>query len=179
MMREASPNPSQGPQAAKVWLETALAGAAPTQPGSEHEGHDGHEGPHAHGLAGSAPHHHDAAIASFNLIREAPLPAEALQLLLSSLERHLGPKLLRVKGLINVAEEPERPAVIQGAQHLLHNLSWLARWPDADRRTRIVFITQGVDSDELAEMVTLLDRVAQRTAAARARAAAAGAAAPG
>ena len=117
-------------------------------------------------------HHHEDSIASFNLIREAPLPREALQLLLSSLERHLGPKLLRVKGLISVAEEPGQPAVIQGAQHLLHNLTWLARWPDADRRTRIVFITQGISAEELAEMVNLLDRVAQRTAAARARAAA-------
>jgi len=70
---------------------------------------------------------------------------------------------------VHVAEEPDRPAVIQGAQHLLHNLTWLPRWPDADRRTRIVFITQGIASSELAEMVGLLDRVAQRTAAARAR----------
>ncbi|MGH8141989.1 MAG: CobW family GTP-binding protein [Steroidobacteraceae bacterium] len=174
MMREASPNPSQGPQAAKAWLETALAGAAPAPaPAPDH-----HE--HAHGAAdGPAPHHHDAAIASFNLIREAPLPREAVTLLLLSLERHLGPKLLRVKGLINVAEEPGQPAVVQGAQHLLHNLTWLAQWPDEDRRTRIVFITQGVATEELAEMVTLLDRVAQRTAAARARAAATGAGASG
>jgi G3E family GTPase len=90
---------------------------------------------------------------------------------LTSLERHLGPKLLRVKGLVHVADAPEQPAVVQGAQHLLHNLTWLARWPDADRRTRIVFITQGIAAEELAEMVDLLDRVAQRTAAARARAA--------
>ena len=91
-------------------------------------------------------------------------------MLLTSLERHLGPRLLRVKGLIHVAEEPEQPAVIQGAQHLLHNLTWLPRWPDADQRTRIVFITQGIGAEELAEMVNLLDRVAQRTAAARMRA---------
>jgi G3E family GTPase len=46
---------------------------------------------------------------------------------------------------VNVAEEPDRPAVIQGAQHLLHNLTWLERWPDDDRRTRIVFITRDLD----------------------------------
>ena len=91
-------------------------------------------------------------------------------MLLASLEKHLGPGLLRVKGLVNVAEEPDRPAVIQGAQHLLHNLTWLKEWPDADRRTRIVFITQGIRAGELEEMVTLLDRIAQRTAAALASA---------
>jgi G3E family GTPase len=101
------------------------------------------------------------------MVREAPLPRESLSLLLSSLERQLGPNLLRVKGLVHVAEEPEHPAVIQGAQHLLHNLSWLPEWPDADRRTRIVFITQGIPSEELKETIELLDRVAQRTAAAR------------
>src|SRR3546814_13253128 len=96
------------------------------------------------------------------LFRSTPLPREALQLLLTSLEKHLGANLLRVKGLVNVVEEPGRPAVIQGAQHLLHNLAWLPEWPDADERTRIVFITQGVPAGELEEMVTLLDSVAQR-----------------
>ena len=47
--------------------------------------------------------------------------------MLDALQRNLGPDLLRVKGIVNVAEEPGRPAVIQGAQHLLHNLSWLER----------------------------------------------------
>jgi G3E family GTPase len=166
LMRQSVPDPSQGPMSAKAWLDAAMI-ARPQEPqgGADAQQHE-HEHEHEHGHE----HQHDASIASFNLIREAPLPREALQLLLTSLERHLGPKLLRVKGLVQVAEEPEQPAVIQGAQHLLHNLSWLPRWPDADHRTRIVFITQGIGAEELEEMVNLLDRVAQRTAAARARA---------
>ncbi len=79
------------------------------------------------------------------------------------LQQNLGPNLLRVKGIINVAEEPDRPAVIQGAQHLLHNLSWLDRWPDADHRSKIVFITQGFDRAEVEDMIAVLDRVAART----------------
>jgi G3E family GTPase len=94
-----------------------------------------------------------------------------LQLLLDALEKNLGPNLLRVKGLVNVAEEPDRPAVVQGAQHLLHNIIWLDRWPDADHRTRIVFITQNFEREEVEEMISLLDRVASRTANARSRAA--------
>ena len=128
-----------------------------------HADHD-HRDDH-HGL-------HDRDIASFCFIRDDPIPREALRLLLDALQQNLGPNLLRVKGLIHVVEEPERPAVIQGAQHLLHNLTFLERWPDADRRSKIVFITQNFDRAEVEDMIALLDRVATRTAAARARASA-------
>ena len=93
-----------------------------------------------------------------------------LQFLLDGIAQNLGPGLLRVKGLVNVAEEPGRPAVIQGAQHLLHTMTWLGQWPDADRRTRIVFITQGVAQAALKDIIELLGRVAARTAKARLRA---------
>jgi len=124
----------------------------------DHDDHNHHHGPH------------DRDIASFCFVRETPIPREALQLLLNALQQNLGPNLLRVKGIVHVAEEPERPAVIQGAQHLLHNLAWLDRWPDADRRSKIVFITQGFERAEIEDMIAVLDRVAARTAAARARA---------
>jgi G3E family GTPase len=107
---------------------------------------------------------------SDNGVREEPITREALRLLLDTLQQNLGPGLLRVKGIVHVAEEPDRPAVIQGAQHLLHNLAWLDRWPDADRRSKIVFITQGYERADVEEMIALIDRVAARTAAARARA---------
>ena len=99
-----------------------------------------------------------------------------MRLLLDALQQNLGPNLLRVKGIVNVAEEPDRPAVIQGAQQFLHNLSWLERWPDADHRSRIVFITQNFDRADVEDMIAVLDRVATRTAAPRARASAQGAA---
>ena len=118
---------------------------------------------HHHGL-------HDRDIASFCFMREEPIPREALRFLLDALQQNLGVNLLRVKGIIHVAEEPDRPAVIQGAQHLLHTLSWLDRWPDADRRSKIVFITQGYERAEVEDMIAVLDRVAARTAAARSRA---------
>jgi len=159
VMRKLMADPRQDPQAAKAWLDAALETVADQKPSGSAEAQESH-----------APHMHDARIASFNLVREEPLPREALHLLLSSLEKHLGANLLRVKGLVNVKEEPGRPAVIQGAQHLLHNLAWLPKWPDTDHRTRIVFITQDLPVGELEEMVTLLDRVAQRTARARLKA---------
>lgn len=109
-------------------------------------------------------------ITSFCLVREEPTSLYGLELLLGAVEKNLGPSLLRLKGIVNVKEAPERPAVIHGAQHLLHNMVWLDAWPSTDRSTRIVFITTGVDRADLEEMISLLDRVARRTAAARDRA---------
>lgn len=123
-----------------------------------------------HSHAHDRPHNlHE--ITSYCFVRDNPIPRKALELLLNALQQNLGPSLLRVKGIVHVAEEPDRPAVIQGAQHLLHNLSWLDRWPDADRRSRIVFITQGFDRTEIEDMIALIGRVAERTTMARAKAA--------
>jgi G3E family GTPase len=161
LLRSPGLDPSNTGADARAWLN---AEAYEHPAGHDHEGHDhsAHDHDH-HGL-------HDRDIASFCFIRDEPIPREALRLLLDALQQNLGPNLLRVKGILNIAEEPDRPAVIQGAQHLLHNLSWLDRWPDADRRSKIVFITQGYDRAEVEDMIALLDRVAARTAAARARA---------
>ncbi len=109
-------------------------------------------------------------IESFVLTRSAPLSREELQFLLDGILQNLGPSLLRVKGLVNVREERGKPAVIQGAQHLLHSMTWLERWPSADERTRIVFITQGIARDKLKEIIELLDRMSERTFMAREKA---------
>jgi G3E family GTPase len=127
-------------------------------------GHDHAYGDHSHG--------HDFAsrgVENFVLTRELPLTRDELQFLLDGIGQNLGAGLLRVKGLVNVAEEPGRPAVIQGAQHLLHTMTWLDRWPDDDQRTRIVFITQGIERNSLKDIIDLLDRVSARTFKARAR----------
>jgi G3E family GTPase len=160
LLRVEGLDPGNARTDARAWLNAA----AYEQVDEHHHHHDGDHADHD-------PHHlHDRDIASFCFVREAPIPREALRLLLDALQHNLGPNLLRVKGIVHVAEEPERPAVIQGAQQLLHNLSWLERWPDADRRSKIVFITQGFDRAEVEDMIAVLDRVAMRTAAARARA---------
>jgi len=156
LLRSTGPDPAHGPAQALAWL------ALPDR--------------HAHG---PSPAGHLQDVACYCFIKHEPLSREALHLLLSSLESNLSGNLLRVKGLVNVAEAPGRPAVIQGAQHLLHNLSWLEAWPDDDHRTRIVFIAQGIARAAVQEMIELLERVASRTARARQRGAAGVAAAPG
>ena len=125
--------------------------------------------PGADGVADQEmPNHLQArGIESFVLTRTRPLAREELQLLLDGIQQNLGPSLLRVKGLVNISEEPGKPAVIQGAQHLLHSMTWLDRWPSADQRTRMVFITQGIARHKLKEIIELLDRMSERTFLAR------------
>lgn len=114
--------------------------------------------------------HFDRQIKSFCIVREEPISNDMLRLLIDALSQNVGPNLLRVKGLLNISEQPDRPAVIQGAQRLLHALTWLDHWPDDDRRSKLVFITQGVDRKEIEDMIGLLDRIATQTASALQRA---------
>lgn len=162
MLRNPGLDPADASADARAWLNAAAYE-------HHHDNHDHarHDRDHDHhGL-------HDRDIASFAFIREQPISREALRLLLDALQQNLGANLLRVKGILNIAEEPDRPAVIHGVQHLLHNLTWLPKWPDEDRRSKIVFITQGYDRADVEDMIAVLDRVAARTAAARAKAQAA------
>ncbi|MBV9633587.1 MAG: GTP-binding protein, partial [Methylobacteriaceae bacterium] len=129
--------------------------------------HDHHK--HDHSCHAHSHHLEGKGIENFVLTRESPLNRDEAQFLLDGIARNLGTGLLRVKGLVNIAEEPGRPAVIQGAQHLLHTMTWLDRWPDGDHRTRIVFITQGIPRDSLKDIIDVLDRVSSRTFRARAR----------
>jgi G3E family GTPase len=50
-----------------------------------------------------------------------------------------GPNLLRVKGIVAPADDPARPVIIQGVQHVFHPPLRLPAWPDGDHTTRIVF----------------------------------------
>jgi len=85
---------------------------------------------------------HDARIKSFTLTTDRPLRRQALEGFLELLSATHGDKLLRVKGIVAVAEHPDSPIVVHGIQHMFHPPAQLATWPDDDHRTRLVFITR-------------------------------------
>ena len=58
-----------------------------------------------------------------------------------------GEDVLRVKGLLDVGEAG--PILLNGVQHVVHPPDHLEEWPDEDRRSRVVFITRGIRSEEL------------------------------
>ena len=70
---------------------------------------------------------------------------------LGGLARERGNDLLRVKGIVRFADRPERPAVVQAAQHALFAPEWLDDWPDEDRRSRLVFVVHEIPRAEILE----------------------------
>lgn len=111
--------------------------------GHDHHGH-GHHGHGHHDHHGHDPNRHDERIRAFCVTRDEPVSGLAFSLFLELLVANRGADLLRVKGIVAVAERPDTPAVIHGVQHLFHPVTWLEAWPDGDRRSRLVFITRDV-----------------------------------
>jgi G3E family GTPase len=68
---------------------------------------------------------------------------------LGGLAQAHGYDLLRVKGLVAFADRPDRPAVVQAAQHAMFAPEWLDDWPDADHRSRLVFIVHDIPRAEI------------------------------
>jgi hypothetical protein len=46
---------------------------------------------------------------------------------------------------VALSDDPARPVVIHGVQHVFHPPHRLSAWPDADHRTRIVFIVKDLE----------------------------------
>ncbi len=91
------------------------------------------------------PNRHDDRIRAFTLAHDPPVSAAAIDMFLELVRGTHGAKLLRLKGIVKLAEDPERPLVLHGVQHVLHPPSQLPAWPDDDRRTRLVMIVRDVE----------------------------------
>ena len=102
-------------------------------------------------------HEHHHGIDTYALVRSEPLRAVTLTLFLEAIAEHCGADLLRLKGIVNILESPERPAVIHGVQHVFHPPSWLPRWPSDDRRSRMIFITRDIPRGWIEALLAALD----------------------
>lgn len=127
-------NPAvKGPDVERWLKDEAYADAQ----GNDHA--HGHDHAHAHDV-----NRHDDHISSFCVTYDEPLRLDALEQWLDTIMMLKGPDLLRIKGIVNVAEM-DKPVVIHGVQHVFHPPAVLDAWPSEDRRTRIVFITRDVE----------------------------------
>jgi G3E family GTPase len=86
---------------------------------------------------------HSDGIASFVIETAEPVEWPVFSRAMETLIALRGADLLRVKGILNVAG-CRGPVVVQYVQHLAHPPAELETWPDANRNSRIVFITRGV-----------------------------------
>ena len=118
------------------------------------ESHRGGEG--LHRLAGvsftvdgdpmvpAAVHAMSGRVASRCLVFDRPLNWQMFGIWLTMLLHRHGDRVLRLKGLLNVGAE-RGPLLVEGVQHVIHVPRHLRQWPDADRRSRIVFIARDLD----------------------------------
>jgi G3E family GTPase len=85
---------------------------------------------------------HEAGVHSFCIVFDRPVDWVTMGIWLTM---H-GERVLRVKGLLDVAGAAH-PVVINGVQHVMHRPLHLDAWPDADRRSRLVFIVRDLPRD--------------------------------
>ncbi|GLK78086.1 cobalamin biosynthesis protein CobW [Methylopila jiangsuensis] len=90
------------------------------------------------------------AVRAVSMESEAPLTRAAYDLFVELLRSAHAAKLLRLKGLVRLVEEPDRPLLVQGVRHVFAEPRVLDAWPDDDRRTRLVAIGEGLEPGLLA-----------------------------
>jgi G3E family GTPase len=117
---------------------------------------------HDHGHAHHHdPNRHDERIRAFTLATDKPIATGSFEMFIDLVRSLHGPKLLRLKGIVQLAEDPDRPLVIHGVQHVMHPAVRLDAWPDADHRTRIVLITRDLEPQSISRLFdAFLDRSA-------------------
>ena len=98
-------------------------------------------------------HHHDDHIRAHCLYVDEPVSRMGMTAWLTAIASLRGVNLLRVKALLNVEGEP---VVVHAVQTLIHEPVKLARWPDADRRSRLVFITRDMARAEMEATLDML-----------------------
>jgi G3E family GTPase len=120
--------------------------------GHHHDGHDHRDHKHH-----DHHHHaHDRRIRSFSLVHDGPVPYSVVEMFLDLLLSVHGDRLLRMKGIIELREDPKRPLVIHGVQRTLHPPARLPSWPDGTRGVRLVLITLDMPEDYVRRLFAII-----------------------
>lgn len=95
---------------------------------------------------------HGPGIRTFSIVAAKPMPEKRFHQFLAVLQSAAGSRLLRVKGIIATDENPDSPMIVHAVQHVVSEPVRLQSWPDNDRRTRLVFITSGIDPEPVRDL---------------------------
>ena len=113
-----------------------------------------------HDPDGHGAHAHSHGIETFALTFVKPLDWPAFEQAMAVLTTLRGPDLLRVKGIVAV-EGVKGPVVVHAVQHTAHRPIELQAWPDADRTSRLVFITRGIGRTEVEALLAAVTAIAR------------------
>lgn len=129
---------ADAPDPGAILFDAARRAAAPVMPGEP-------VAAHTHGID------------TFGMVLNGEVTRLDFARALGGLARERGNDLLRVKGIVRFSDRPDRPAVVQAAQHALFAPEWLDDWPDEDRRSRLVFVVHEIARAEILEAFAFAD----------------------
>lgn len=110
----------------------------------------------AHAHPAHDPNRHGDAVEAISLDHDAPFDPRSVMTFLELVTSNAGSGLLRLKGIFAVTDDAERPVVAHAVQHRLYPLHRLDRWPDGDRRTRVVLIGRAMPHRPIRELFDIL-----------------------
>ena len=108
--------------------------------GDDHGHHHEHDHEHHHDVS-----RHDEHIRSFSFTEKREISPGGLELFLELLKSYHGANMLRMKAIVKVADDPSRPVVLHGVQHVFHPPVRLPEWPQGIEETKMVFIVKDID----------------------------------
>jgi len=106
---------------------------------------------HAHDV-----NRHDERVRAHCLVLDKPVSWSGLAAWSRVIVEALGDRLLRCKGLVEIADDGT-VVFVQGVQRVFHAPQRLGGWPDADHRSRLVCITRDVEEPELRRTLAALE----------------------
>lgn len=111
------------------------------------------ENPKAHRAYPAEEIHNHASIYKSAVLRTStPLEINTVAGMLHHLSNALGENLLRIKGLVKIACNPEQPMLVQVSGQLVHDFSFLESWPEHMNTTELVLIVQNTSPDMAARI---------------------------
>lgn len=91
-----------------------------------------------------------------SLVVDGSVTSSQVSTFLDILMRAAGDRLLRLKGLVSLVDDPDRPYLIHIVQGIFHPPQRLNAWPSEDHRTRLVLIADGIDGKALENFLLTL-----------------------
>nr|WP_321523932.1 GTP-binding protein [uncultured Cohaesibacter sp.] len=108
------------------------------------------------------PNRHGADITALPLTHDEPLDPAGVERFLKTLTSHPDVRLLRLKGLFALSDDPTRPLVAHAVQHKLYPTVRLECWPDEDVSSRIILIGNKLPVAPVRELFDALKPKQQR-----------------
>lgn len=101
---------------------------------------------------------HEHGLHAFCLFLDERVDWDAFAVWLTMLLASHGQEVLRVKGVLDVGGPG--PVLLNGVQHVVHPPVHLEAWPDDDRRSRLVFVVQGLEQERVEASLAAFNRLA-------------------